>query len=80
MKTTGIVRQLDALGRIVLPIELRRTLDIKNKDNLEILVDGNNIILRKHEPNCCFCGSGKDLATYKDRIICGKCLKDLKAL
>ena len=80
MKTTGIVRQLDALGRIVLPIELRRTLDIKNKDNLEILVDGNNIILRKHEPNCCFCGNGKDLTAYRGRIICGKCLKDLKAL
>ena len=54
MKATGMIRQLDALGRVVLPIELRRTLDIQTKDMLEILVEGNTVILRKYEPNCHF--------------------------
>ena len=58
MKTTGIVRQMDSLGRIVLPIELRRTLDIAQKDSLEIYVEGNQIILKKYEPTCIFCCSG----------------------
>ena len=57
MKTTGMIRQLDSLGRIVLPIELRRTLNINTKDMLEILVEGSSVILRKYEPNCHFCGS-----------------------
>ena len=80
MKTTGVIRQLDSLGRIVLPIELRRTLDIKTKDMLEILVEGNTVILRKYEPNCHFCGSNHGLVTYKDKLICKHCLKDLKEL
>ena len=80
MKTTGVVRQLDALGRIVLPIELRRTLDINSKDMLEILVEGNSIILRKYEQNCQFCGSVRELSAYKGKMICKNCLRDLKSL
>ena len=80
MKATGVVRQLDSLGRIVLPIELRRTLDIRNKDLLEILVEGNSIVLRKYEQNCQFCGSGRDLTSYKEKMICKSCLKELKSL
>ena len=80
MKSTGVVRQLDALGRVVLPIELRRTLDIRTKDLLEILVDGSSIILRKYEQNCQFCGSAKDLISYKDKMVCRHCLKELKSL
>ena len=80
MKTTGMIRQLDSLGRIVLPIELRRTLDISAKDMLEILVDGNTVLLRKYEPNCHFCGSNHGLVSYKDKMICKHCLKDLKEL
>ena len=57
MKSTGIVRKVDELGRIVLPIELRRTLDIDVKDALEIYVEGSQIILKKYEPACVFCGS-----------------------
>ena len=57
MKSTGIVRRVDELGRIVLPIEMRRTLDIAEKDALEIYVDGNHIILKKYEPACIFCNS-----------------------
>ena len=80
MKATGVVRQLDALGRIVLPIELRRTLDIKTKDLLEILVEGGSIVLRKYEQNCQFCGSVRDLTSYKDKMICRHCLRELKSL
>ena len=80
MKTTGMIRQLDSLGRIVLPIELRRTLGINNKDMLEILVEGNSVILRKYEPNCHFCGGSSGLSAYKDKLICRRCLKEIKAL
>ncbi len=66
MKTTGVIRQLDSLGRIVLPIELRRTLDIGPKDLLEIFVEGTSVILRKYEPDCLFCGSSHDLSPFKD--------------
>ncbi len=78
MKSTGIVRKVDELGRIVLPIELRRTLDIEIKDALEIYVDGNSIILKKYEPACIFCGNAKDVLTYKEKIICQDCLDELK--
>ena len=80
MKTTGMIRQLDSLGRIVLPIELRRNLDINTRDMLEILVEGNSIILRKYEPNCHFCGGSSGLTSYKDKMICTHCLKELKQL
>ena len=80
MKTTGMFRQLDSLGRIVLPIELRRTLDIKTKDMLEILVEGNTVVLRKYEPNCHFCGGSSGLTSYKDKMICKRCLKEIKEL
>ncbi len=78
MKSTGIVRKVDELGRIVLPIELRRTLDIAEKDALEIYVDGNTIILKKYEPSCIFCGSSTDVLTFKGRNICPKCMSELK--
>ena len=80
MKNTGMIRQLDSLGRIVLPIELRRTLDIKTKDLLEILVEGNTVILRKYESACDFCGSTSGLAAYRGKMICKRCLKELKSL
>ena len=78
MKSTGIVRKVDELGRIVLPIELRRTLDIAERDPLEIYVDGANVVLKKYRPSCIFCDSSKDLVEYKDKNICPKCLKELK--
>ena len=80
MKTTGVIRQLDSLGRIVLPIELRRTLGIGAKDMLEIFVEGNSVILHKYEPDCLFCGSSRDLTNYKDKMICVRCLKELRQL
>ena len=78
MKSTGIVRREDELGRIVLPIELRRTLDITERDSLEIYVDGSSIILKKYQPACIFCDDAKDVVSYKGKNICAKCLKELK--
>lgn len=78
MKSTGIVRKVDELGRVVLPIELRRSLDIEEKDALEIYVDGNSVILKKYEPDCIFCGNARDVINYKGKNICATCLKDIK--
>ena len=77
MKSTGIVRKVDELGRIVLPIELRRTLNINEKDSLEIFVDNDKIVLQKYEPACIFCGSADDVITYKGRNVCAECIKAL---
>ena len=79
MKATGIVRKVDELGRIVLPIELRRTLDIAERDPLEIYVDGSSIVLKKYQPACIFCGDSKDVISYKGKNICGACMKELHA-
>ena len=78
MKATGIVRKVDELGRIVLPIELRRTLDIAEKDALEIYVNEDTIILKKYEPACIFCGKAKNVISYKGKNICESCLEELK--
>jgi len=79
MKSTGIVRKVDELGRVVLPIELRRTLNISEKDALEIYVDGNQVILKKYEPACIFCGEASDVINYKGRNICKSCIKELSS-
>ena len=78
MKSTGIVRKVDELGRIVLPIELRRTLDIGERDSLEIYVDGSTVILKKYEPACIFCNTTENVYLYRDKNVCGKCIEDLK--
>ena len=78
MKSIGIVRKVDELGRIVLPIELRRTLDIAEKDALEIYVEGSAIVLKKYRPSCIFCDSSKDIRVFKGKNICPKCLRELK--
>ena len=78
MKSTGIVRKVDELGRVVIPIELRRNLDIEVKDALEIFVDGEQIIFKKYAPACIFCGQAKDVDTYKGKNICPDCLNELK--
>ena len=80
MKSTGIVRKVDELGRIVLPIELRRTMDIAEKDAIEIYVDGASIILRKYEPTCIFCGDAKNVINYRGKNIYPNCLKEMKKL
>lgn len=80
MKSTGIVRKVDELGRIVLPIELRRTLDIAEKDSLEIYMDGASIVLKKYQPSCIFCDDAKDVVLFHGKNICPKCLKSLQEL
>ena len=80
MKSTGIARKVDELGRIVLPIEMRRTLDIGEKDALEIYVEGSSVILKKYKPSCVFCDATKDITVFKGKNICPKCLKELKEL
>ena len=75
MKSTGIVRKVDELGRIVIPIELRRTLGIDTKDNLEIYVDNEKIIFKKYEPACIFCGNADNVKHYCHKIICHDCIE-----
>jgi len=73
LKSTGMVRRIDDLGRVVLPIELRRTMGIDEKDPLEFLVDGEQIILRKFEPACVFCGSASNTQRFHRKIVCREC-------
>lgn len=80
MKSTGIVRKVDGLGRVVLPIELRRVLDIPVQSDLEIYVDGEEIILKKYQPNCIFCSSTNGLREYEDKNICRDCAAKIAAL
>lgn len=78
MKSTGIVRKVDELGRIVLPIEIRRNFDIGIKDPLEIYVDSDSIILKKYSHTCVFCNSTEDVIDFKGKSICGECYAALK--
>lgn len=75
IKSTGIVRKVDELGRVVIPIELRRTLGIAEKDALEIYVDHEKIILKKYEPACVFCGNAEDIANFHGKNVCQECMK-----
>lgn len=80
MKSTGITRQLDKLGRFVLPIEIRRMLDIKEKDSLEIFTDDDRVILQKYHPACIFCDEAGETVLFEGKRICRSCLKKLKGL
>lgn len=78
VKSTGIVRKVDELGRVVIPIELRRTLGIGEKDALEIYVDGDRIILKKYEPACIFCGQADEIIHFKGKNICPSCITEMQ--
>lgn len=91
MKSTGVVRKVDPLGRIVLPIELRRNLEIKtgkekgllnpnDGDSLEIYIEGQNIVLSKYQPSCVFCGEASGVTNYKGKKVCQKCMKEIKSI
>ena len=80
MHYTGMVRDIDNVGRVVIPKEIRDILHIQKKDPLEILVKDDMIVLRKYEPACLFCGNGEDVVSYMDRKICKECLKKLGEL
>jgi len=77
MKSTGIVRKVDELGRIVIPIELRRNMGIDEKDALEIYIEDDKIILRKYEPACIFCGDASNVTSYNGKLICKNCIEKI---
>ena len=77
MKSTGIVRKVDELGRIVLPSELRKSLGIEVKDSLEIYTSGDSVILKKYLPACVFCGEANDIITFKGKNVCKNCLRQV---
>ena len=78
MKATGIVRRVDQLGRIVIPIDLRSDFDLKIKDNVEIFTEGDTIIFKKYVPACVFCGEVDEVSDYKGKKICSKCFEEMK--
>ena len=80
MKPTGIIRQIDRLGRVVIPKELRTHYGIQDEDPLEIYTDEDKIILKKYVPSCIFCRSTNRLTQYKDKLVCAKCVEELTAL
>ena len=79
MRTTGYVRQLDSLGRIVLPKSLRKELNINEGDDIEMYVDDDgNVVLDKYVPRCVFCDLAKDdVISFKGKTVCQDCLKDM---
>ncbi|MBP0979487.1 MAG: AbrB/MazE/SpoVT family DNA-binding domain-containing protein [Oscillospiraceae bacterium] len=81
MKSLGILRRIDELGRIVLPKELRSAFDIRPGDSIEIYTDRDNaIILKKYQHKCIFCGSNDDLVEYKGRMVCQDCVDDIESM
>ncbi len=79
MRAIGCVRQIDKLGRLVLPSDIRKSLNIKDGvDSVEFFVDNDSIIIKKYRPSCIFCDSAEDIITYKNQTICQSCLNELK--
>lgn len=78
MKSTGIVRKVDELGRIVLPIEIRKVMDIKEKDSIEIFTDSDQIILQKYHPACVFCNDADNVVYFSGKRVCSACIEKLK--
>jgi len=76
-KATGVVRSVDDLGRVVLPVALRRERGIEPKDALEIYVEGEDIILQKYKPRCVFCAENEDLMEFKGKLVCHACAKGI---
>ena len=80
MKSTGIIRKVDELGRVVIPIEIRNQFNISEKDPIEIYVSGSSIVLKKLEENCVFCDNTDNLVEYNNKLICKGCLKKISKL
>ncbi len=79
MKPVGFVRHIDGLGRVVIPKELRRTLDITEGDAFELFLDDNTIVMKKYNPACIICGSAKDVVTFRGRNFCPNCVKEMSS-
>ncbi len=80
MKATGIIRRVDELGRVVIPIEIRNQFNIVEKDPIEIYVDDDSIVLKKFEPNCIFCGNTENLVEFTNKLICKDCSEKINKL
>ena len=80
MKSTGIIRKMDDLGRVVIPVELRHKLNINIKDEVEIYVERNSIVIKKYNPSCIFCRKSTELTEFGENLICDKCLEKIKKL
>ena len=80
MKSTGMFRKVDELGRVVIPIEIRNQFNIMEKDPIEIYVEGSRIILKKIEKTCTFCNNSEDLLTFNDKLICKECKEKITTL
>ena len=78
MKSTGILRSVDELGRIVLPKSMRQNLEISERDQLEIYTEGDRIILRKYQPSCVFCETSENIVFFNGKRVCSACLEELK--
>lgn len=78
MSDTGIVRRVDDLGRIVIPMELRRTLGIREHDALSISLEGQRILLQKYSAACTICGSENEIQVVRDRPVCAECIEEIK--
>lgn len=79
MKSTGVVRKVDELGRIVLPKELRTILGINEKDSIEIFTDNDKIILQKYQPACTFCNNANNIIYFSGKRVCADCIEKLKS-
>lgn len=78
MKSLGVVRNIDELGRITVPIEIRRKMDLNPGDGVEMFTDNNRLVLQKYAPSCIFCGEADNIISYKDKKICASCLEEMK--
>ena len=77
MKSTGFIKKIDSLGRIVIPKPVRKTLGVERLDDIQFFVEGDTVILKKYEPSCVFCGSDNDTVTFHDKCVCKYCIKEL---
>lgn len=77
MKTSGIIRRIDDLGRVVIPVEMRRVLDIGEREALSISLENNAIVLRRARTGCVFCGAGKDVMDFRGKLVCPRCVRQL---
>lgn len=80
MRSTGIVRKVDGLGRIVIPMEVRRSLEICENDPVSISVDGETVVLKRHKPFCTFCGNTEGIRTFKGKYVCDECLSLIRQI
>ena len=77
MKTTGFIKKIDELGRIVIPKDIRKALGVNNLEYIEFYLDGDRVVIKKSGNCCCFCGSDTDLTEFREKFICGRCLDEL---